>query len=173
MTVAAQRTSQEIKMLLGQLGAEAQAILARYEQKPAALLPLLHLAQERIGYVSLEVEEWAAGLVGATPAHVHEVVTFYALYHQRPIGKYHIQICSNMSCVLRGAEEIIRHLEERLGIKVGETTPDGLFTLSSVECLCACEIAPMLQVNDRYVGPLTKESVDRLVQDCRRGQASI
>ncbi len=72
-----------------------------------------------------------------------------------------------MSCVLRGAEEIIRHLEERLGIKAGETTPDGMFTLSSVECLCACEVAPMLQVNDRYVGPLTKESVNRLIEECR------
>ncbi len=169
MTVVA-KSPQDIQTILRGLGAEAQAILGKYDQKRAALLPLLHLAQERIGHVSPEVEEWAAELVETTPAHVHEVVTFYTLYHQHPIGKHHIQVCSNMSCVLRGADEIIRHLEDRLGIKAGQTTKDGMFTLSSVECLCACEIAPMLQVNDRYVGPLTKESVDRLIDECRRNQ---
>jgi len=145
------------------LKAEAEEILARYERKQAALLTLLHLVQERFGFVSLEAEAWAAGLIGIAPAHVHEVVTFYTLYNRQPVGKYHIQVCSNVACMLRGSEACISLLSERLGIAPGQTTPDGKFTLSMVECLCACETAPVLQLNDRYVGPVTREVIETLI----------
>ena len=152
--------------MLAELETPARAILARYEEKKAAMLPLLRLVQERFGYVTPEGEQWVAEQLGATLAHVREVVTFYTLFRRQPIGAYHIQVCSNMSCWLQGCGEIMRYLEEKLQIKAGETTPDRKFTLSTVECLCACEIAPMLQLNDRYVGPLTKEGVDRMLAEC-------
>jgi len=143
---------------------EAEAIVARYERKQAAMLPVLRLVQERFGCITTEAEEWVAQLLQVAPAHVHEVVTFYTLFHQRPVGTYHIQICRNIACALRGAEGRIASISERLGIKPGETTPDGRFTLSTVECLCACEAAPAMQVNDRYVGPLSQELIETLVR---------
>jgi len=100
-------------------------------------------------------------------------VSFYTLYRTKPIGKQHIQVCTNLPCVLRGAEQVLAYFRERLGIDVGETTPDGKYTLSSVECLCACEIAPMCQVNDRYVGPLDRAAVDALLSDVRRPDLGI
>jgi len=143
----------------------AEAIIAKYERKQAAMLPVLNLVQERFGAITLEAEEWVGKLLDVAPSHVHEVVTFYTLYHQQPVGKYHVQVCSNISCALRGAEGCIASISERLGIKPGETTPDGRYTLSTVECLCACEAAPMMQVNDRYVGPVTPEVIDTLVNN--------
>ncbi len=142
----------------------AQAIVARYEQRSAAMLPLLRLVQERFGHVALEAEEWVGRLVGVSPAHVHEVVTFYTLFRRQPAGKYHIQVCQNIACALQGGAETLSAIAERLGIKPGETTPDGMFTLEAVECLCACEAAPVMQVNDRYVGPVTADTVDTLLR---------
>lgn len=142
----------------------AEAILAKYERKRAATLPLLRLVQERFGYVSLEAEEWVAALVETAPSHVHEVVTFYTLFNRRPVGRYHVQVCANIACALRGAAGSLAAISERLGIRPGETTKDGTYTLSSVECLCACEAAPMMQVNDTYVGPITAQVIDTLVQ---------
>jgi NADH-quinone oxidoreductase subunit E len=98
---------------------------------------------------------------------VHEVVTFYTLYFQQPKGRHVVAVCHNLSCHLAGAQEILRHLEQRLGIERGETTPDGRVTLQAVECLCACEAAPMMQVNDRYEMNLTREKVDRIVEGLR------
>ena len=149
------------------LDAQAKDILGRYEEKKAAMLPLLRLVQEQHGCVTPEGEQWVAEQIGTTLAHVREVVSFYTLFRRQPIGIYHIQVCSTTACWLMGAEEIVKYLEQKLGIKVGETTPDGKFTLSTVECLCACEIAPMLQVNDRYVGPLTTARIDQLLVECR------
>ena len=154
-------------MSVAQLNEEAAKILARYEERKAAMLPLLQLVQKQYGYVTPEGEQWVAESIGTTLAHVREVVSFYTLFRRQPVGTYHIQVCSNMSCWLMGANDIIRYLEQKLGIAVGETTPDGKFTLSTVECLCACEIAPMLQLNDRYVGPLTKAGVDTMLAECR------
>lgn len=143
--------------------AEAEAILAKYARKQAAMLPVLRLVQERVGAVSLEAEEWVAMLLEVSAAHVHEVVTFYSLYHRAPVGTYHLQVCANISCMLRGGEQCLSAISKKLGIAPGQTTPDGRFTLSTVECLCACEMAPMLQLNDAYVGPITPELIDRLV----------
>jgi len=147
--------------------AEVRRLQGLYPDRRGALLPVLHMAQDSFGYVSLEVEEYVAGLFELSPAHVHEVVTFYTLYFQKPKGRHVVSVCHNLSCHLMGAKGIIEHLERRLGVGVGETTPDGRVTLLSVECLCACEGAPMMQVDDRYEVNLTPEKVDRIVEGLR------
>ena len=154
-------------MTLESLRKDTEAIIARYEQKRAAMLPVLRLVQERCGAITPEAQEWVGNLLGVAPSHVHEVVTFYSLFHQQPVGQFHIQLCHNVACALRGSEGCLAQFTERLGIQPGQTTPDGAFTLSTVECLCACEIAPMLQLNDTYIGPLTKASIDRMLAECR------
>ena len=143
--------------------AEVRRLQSLYPDKRGALLPVLHLAQDVFGYVSLEVEEYVARLFDLSPAHVHEVVTFYTLFFQRPKGRHVISVCQNLTCHLMGAKGIIQHLTERLGIDVGETSSDGRVTLTTVECLCACEQAPMMQVDDRYEGLLTRDKVDRIL----------
>jgi len=147
--------------------AEVRSLQALYPDPRAALLPVLHMAQETFGYVSLEVEEYVAGLFGLSPAHVHEVVTFYTLYFRAPKGRHVVAVCHNLSCHLAGAKSILEHLEARLGVEAGETTPDGRVTLQAVECLCACEHAPMMQVDDRYEFGLTPEKVDRILEGLR------
>ncbi|OGL12255.1 MAG: hypothetical protein A3I17_01300 [Candidatus Rokubacteria bacterium RIFCSPLOWO2_02_FULL_72_37] len=138
-----------------------------YPTKRGALLPVLHMAQDAFGWIPLEVEEYVAGLFDLSAAHVHEVVTFYTLYFQQPKGRHVVAVCHNLSCHLAGAKTILDHLETRLGIEAGETTPDGRVTLLAVECLCACERAPMMQVDDRYEVDLTPEKVDRLLEGLR------
>ncbi len=147
--------------------AEVRSLQALYPDPRAALLPVLHMAQETFGYVSLEVEEYVAGLFGLSPAHVHEVVTFYTLYFRAPKGRHVVAVCHNLSCHLAGAKSILEHLEARLGVEAGETTPDGRVTLQAVECLCACEHAPMMQVDDRYELDLTPAKVDRILEGLR------
>ncbi len=142
---------------------EVAALQALYPDRRAALLPVLRMAQETFGWISPEVEVYVAGLFDLPPAHVHEVVTFYTLFFRRPVGRHVLSVCHNLSCSLLGAEELIAYLEERLGIEAGETTPDGRITLLRVECLCACELAPMMQVDGEYVGPLTRARVDALL----------
>jgi len=143
--------------------AEVRRLQALYPDKQGALLPALRLAQEVFGYVSLEVEEYVAGLFEMSPAHVHEVVTCYTLFFQQPTGRHVVSVCRNLSCHLLGAKSIVEHLTRRLGVEVGETTADGRVTLLTVECLCACEQAPMMQVDERYEGLLTPEKVDRIL----------
>ena len=147
--------------------AEVRRLQSLYPDRQGALLPVLHLAQDVFGYVSLEVEAYVAGLFDLSPAHVHEVVTFYTLYFQQPKGRHVVAVCHNLSCHLAGAPGIIEHLKRRLGIEVGETTEDGRVTLQAVECLCACEAAPMMQVDDRYELNLTPETVDRILGGLR------
>jgi NADH-quinone oxidoreductase subunit E len=143
---------------------EVRRLQALYPDKRGALLPALRLAQEVFGYVSLEVEEYVAGLFEMSPAHVHEVVTFYTLFFQKPRGRHVVSVCHNLSCHLLGSKSIVEHLTRRLGVEVGETTADGRVTLLTVECLCACEQAPMMQVDERYEGLLTPEKVDRILE---------
>jgi NADH-quinone oxidoreductase subunit E len=144
--------------------AEVRRLQALYPDKRAALLPALQIVQDTRGYISLEAEECVAGLFDLSPAHVHEVVTFYTLFFRKPKGRHVVSVCRNLSCHLLGARDVIAHLKERLGVDVGETTKDGRITFLSVECLCACEIAPMMQVDDRYEGPLTTEKIDRILE---------
>lgn len=147
--------------------AEARRLMSVYPDKRGALLPVLHMAQDAFGYVSLEVEEYVAGLFELPPAHVHEVTTFYTMFFKEPVGKHVVAVCHNLTCHLMGAKTIIDHLKERLGVDVGETTSDGKITLLTVECLCACEQAPMLQVDDRYEGLLTPAKVDEILGTIR------
>jgi NADH-quinone oxidoreductase subunit E len=147
--------------------AEVRRLRGLYPDPRGALLPALHLAQDVFGYISEEVEAYVAGLFGLAPAHVHEVVTFYTMYFREPKGRHVVAVCHNLSCHLAGAPAILEHLRRRLGIEPGGTTDDGRVTLLAVECLCACEMAPMLQVDDRYEGNLTPETVDRLIDQLR------
>jgi NADH-quinone oxidoreductase subunit E len=143
--------------------AEVRRLQGVYPEARGALLPVLRMAQEIFGHISLEVEAYVGSLFDLTAAHVHEVVTFYTLFFQKPAGRHIVSVCHNLSCHLMGAKGIIEHLEHRLGIESGETTPDGRVTLLRVECLCACEQAPMMQVNDRYEGLLTPDKVDQIL----------
>jgi NADH-quinone oxidoreductase subunit E len=140
---------------------------ALYPDRRGALLPVLRFAQETFGWVSPEVETYVAGLFELSPAHVHEVVTFYTLFLKKPVGRHVLSVCHNLSCSLLGAEDVIAYLQERLGITAGETTPDGRVTLLRVECLCACEVAPMMQVDDDFVGPLTRAKIDQVLEGLR------
>lgn len=146
---------------------EVRRLHGLYPDTRGALLPVLHLAQDAFGHISLEVEEYVARLFDLSPAHVHEVVTFYTLFFQAPKGRHIVSVCHNLSCHLAGAQDILRHLTARLGIEPGQTTEDGRVTLLAVECLCACEMAPMMQVDDRYEGGLTPAKVDALVDALR------
>jgi len=144
--------------------AEVHRLQGLYPDKRAALLPVLQLVQDTFGFISLEAEEYVARLFDLSPAHVHEVVTFYTLFFREPKGRHVVSVCHNLTCHLLGAPRVLAHLKERLGVEVGGTTPDGRITLLSVECLCACEMAPMMQVDDRYEGPLTPAKIDRVLR---------
>ena len=124
---------------------------------------MLHFVQEKEGFISPQSEQEVGDYLGVPVVHVHEVVSFYHLFHQKRAGRCHFSVCQTTACALRGAEDIIEHLKKRLGIKSGETTPDGKFSLSVVECLGACEIAPMMQFNKEYKGALNKKKIDELI----------
>ena len=139
-------------------------ICANYPVKRAAALPVMRLVQEEFGAISGEAELEIADYFQIPPADVRELMTFYTLFYSKPKGKCHIQICRTLSCALLGASDLIRYMEEKLGIKVGETTQDEQFSLDQVECLGACEIAPMAQINKEYVGLLTKEKLGQVLK---------
>ena len=147
--------------------AEVRRLQSLYPDPRGALVPVLHMAQETFGHISLEVEDYVATLFELSPAHVHEVVTFYTLYFCEQPGRHIVAVCHNLSCHLAGAPKIIAHLKQKLGIEPGETTEDGRVTFLTVECLCACEAAPMAQVDDRYELNLTPEKIDRLLGELR------
>ncbi len=144
---------------------ELDKITSRYEDKRAALLPVLHFVQEKEGLITPESENSIAEYLGVPVVHVHEVVSFYHLFHQTKKGKCHFSVCQTTACALLGAEDIIEHLKTRLNLKPGETTPDGKFSLSVVECLGACELAPMMQCNKEYKGFLNKKKIDEMIQE--------
>jgi NADH-quinone oxidoreductase subunit E len=146
------------------LSRKVDEVAARYPNRMAALLPALHLVQRQMGWVSLEAQAWVARKLGLPPAHVHGCVSFYTLFRTRPMGRHHIQVCRTLSCALRGGEEILGHLKRKLGLEEGEVTPDGRFSLVSVECLGSCGTAPMFQVNDDYHENLTIEKADALLE---------
>ena len=155
-------------MKLSSLDAKAQEILQLYEQPRAAMLPLLWLVQENQGYVSQEAEAWVGRILGVARSHVREVVSFYNMFHTKPVGRRELRVCTSLPCLLRGAGELMDRIKEGLKIGPGETTPDGEVTLTEVECLCACEMSPMAQLDERLVGPLEGGSVDSIMQDALR-----
>lgn len=150
--------------------ATALEIIARYPIAKSATIPLLHLAQEQDGYVTDDAMEHIAELVGTTPAQVLGTCSFYEMFKREPVGRYAINICTNISCQIMGGEELLHHAEEKLGIRSGSTTPDGLFTIEDVECIAACTEAPCLQVNYRYRHKITHEEFDQLVDDLAAGR---
>ncbi|MBZ0160275.1 MAG: NAD(P)H-dependent oxidoreductase subunit E [bacterium] len=148
-----------------------QRILSRYPERCSALLPLMHLYQEAAGHLTEEAIIELAGRLGLTPTHVMEVATFYDMFRLKSGGRCEIWVCHNLSCALLGAEQVIRRLEETLGISAGETTPDGMFTIKRVECLAACGIAPAIQVGPDYYGPVAATDVGELVEQLKRQPA--
>ncbi len=142
-------------------------ILTRYPTKEAALLPTLHLAQEVWSWISPEVVRYVGSLLDLSPATVFGVVSFYNMYNQKPVGKYHLQVCTNLSCMVNRAYDIYDHLCEKLRVKPGETTPDGLYTVTEVECLGSCGTAPVVQVNNHYHESMSVEKMDALLPRLR------
>ena len=148
----------------------AKEIIARFPRKKSALIPLLHLAQEQDGYVAQDAMVHIAELLDLAPAEVYGTASFYEMFKFHPVGKYVINICGTMSCALMGADELMHHAEQKLGVKMGGTTADGLITVERAECQAACTEAPCLQTNYRYSFRVTPESFDALVDDLRAGR---
>jgi NADH-quinone oxidoreductase subunit E len=140
-------------------------IISHYPVKRSAILPALYIAQEEHGYVTDDDVRYLAERLDLRINEVEEIVTFYTMYSRKPIGQYKLQICRTLSCLLAGAEDLVEHIEHKLGCGVNQTTPDGKFTLQEVECLGYCDLAPVLQVNFDYHEQLTKEGVDKLIAE--------
>ena len=151
--------------LWSDLESKAAEILERYEYPKAAMLPLLWLVQQNQGYVSPEAEAWVGRRLGMSISHVREAVSFYNMFHTKPVGRRELRVCTSLPCVLRGAGHLLEEIKKSLKISPGETTPGGEVTLTEVECLCACEMAPMAQLDERFVGPLEGEAVGKLIRD--------
>ncbi|CAA7611787.1 NADH-quinone oxidoreductase subunit E [Magnetospirillum sp. LM-5] len=150
----------------------AKKIIAKYPagRQQSAVMPLLDLAQRQVGWTSIAVIEAIAEMLEMAPIRVQEVVTFYTMYNQRPVGKFHVQVCTNICCLLRGSDGVGATAQEVLGVQWGETTADGMFTLSEVECLGACVNAPMMQVNDDYYEDLTPDTTKAVLDALKRGE---
>ncbi len=145
-------------------------IIARYPvgKQKSAILPLLHIAQEELGgYLSVDIQEYIARLLDIQPIEVYEVATFYSQYYLDKVGKYVIEVCQTGPCSMCGGEDIAEYLQEKLQIQIGETTPDGIFTLRTVECLGACGYAPVMQINTEFYELLTKEKIDEIIGELK------
>ena len=142
-------------------------MIARYPEgkQKSALLPVLHVAQDQWGWLSSEVMDHVAALLSIEPIEVYEVATFYTMFHLQPVGKNVIEYCHTSPCCLMGAESVYDHLQQKLGIKTGETTPDGLFSLKEEECLAACGWGPVFQIREKYYMNLTNEKVDSIIEE--------
>ncbi len=138
-------------------------LIKRYPDKRSVALPALHLAQEQEGYLARETIEALARMLGLAPAALMDTVSFYTMFTTRPQGKYLLQVCQTLACSLAGADQVVDHISQRHQFKVGETTPDGKFTLLKVECLGSCGTAPVVQINDDYYERLTLDKVDRIL----------
>ncbi len=147
--------------------AEIARLVTRYPGAQSALLPVLHMAQEDFGYLSMETQKLVAETLGVRLMAVREVVTFYTMFREQPTGQYLLEVCTNAGCMLNGADELVAHMCDALGIKVGETTPDGMFTVTEVECAGACGGAPVVQVNNVYHEKATPASMDELIAKAR------
>ncbi len=144
-------------------------LISHYPQgkQKSALLPILHLAQQEFGgWLDVSTMDYVASLLSIQPIEVYEVATFYSMYNMKPVGKYVFEVCQTGPCMLNGSDAIIKYIQEKLNISVGETTADGLFTLKVVECLGACGYAPMMQLGKTFREHLTKEKVDKLIEEC-------
>lgn len=153
------------KIFTPELKQKADAIVARYETRRASILEILRLIQETYGHITLEAEKEVAEYLGIPAIDVREVMTFYTLFYDKLKAKIRFHVCRTLTCSLLGGKKILKHLEEKLGVKAGEKVPRGTFSVDVVECLGACEIAPMMMVNDeKFVGNLTKEKIDQILK---------
>ena len=153
---------------------KVQEIIASYPEgkHKSALIPLLHMAQEDFGgWLSVESMDYVASLLQLEPIEVYEVATFYSMYNMKPVGKFVFEVCQTGPCMLRGSDDIINYIKNNLGISVGETTSDGLFTLKTVECLGACGYAPMMQLGKNFREHLTPKKIDAIIEECRNFSA--
>ena len=153
---------------------EVDRIISFYPEgkQKSAILPVLHLAQQEFGgWLDVPVMDYVATLLKLEPIEVYEVATFYSMYNLQPVGKHMFEVCQTGPCMINGSDEIIQYIGKKLGIKPGETTPDGMFTLKTVECLGACGYAPMMQMGKTYREHLTKEKVDKIIDECRQTAA--
>ncbi|HEU4861603.1 MAG TPA: NAD(P)H-dependent oxidoreductase subunit E [Chitinophagaceae bacterium] len=153
---------------------EVEQIIQRYPEgkQKSALIPVLHLAQEEFGgWLSAETMDYVASVLNLQPIEVYEVATFYSMYNLKPVGRYLFEVCQTGPCMLNGSDNIIKYIFEKLGIRPGETTTDGMFTLKTVECLGACGYAPMMQLGKNFREHLTKEKVDAVIDECRQKAA--
>ena len=149
---------------------EVEQIIQRYPEgkQKSAVIPVLHLAQEEFGgWLSAEAMDYVASVLKLQPIEVYEVATFYSMYNLKPVGRYLFEVCQTGPCMLNGSDNIIKYIFEKLGIRPGETTSDGMFTLKTVECLGACGYAPMMQLGKNFREHLTKEKVDSIIEECR------
>lgn len=141
-----------------------EGIVGRYPKKEAALIPVLYLAQQEFGHLSGEAIEYVGEIMGIPASRVYGVVTFYTMLHMRPVGRHHIQVCRTLPCALAGAEKITAFIKAKLGVEVGQTSADGKFTLSEVECLASCGTAPMMQIDDDYYENLSEQRVAEILK---------
>jgi NADH-quinone oxidoreductase E subunit len=148
--------------------ARVEKALAQYPNKQAALLPVLHIAQDEFGHLPDEALELVARTLELAPAHVFGVITFYTMFHREKHGRNELMVCTNVSCMLRGAYDMLHYLEKKLGIKAGESTPDGAFALVEEECLAACANAPMMICGNQYFLDLTEKKLDTIIDDLRK-----
>lgn len=166
---------QEIRLTEG-LMTRINELISHYpaDKKKSALLPVLHVVQDaHDNWLSVELMDKVAEILEITPIEVYEVVTFYSMFNQKPVAKYMFEFCRTACCCLRGAENMMDYTCQKLGIKQGEVTPDGMFSVVGVECLGACGYGPMLQLGDYYHENLTKEKIDALIEDCRQGKVTL
>lgn len=147
---------------------EVEWLISRYPTKQAATLPVLHVAQQQFGWISHDVMNLVANTLDEPVSRVEDVVTFYTMFHQHEVGKYHFQVCHTLACAINGASQVVDYLEKKCGVKCGEgRSADGKFSIVKVECLGSCGTAPMLQLNDDYHENLTKEKIDALISACK------
>ncbi|AQX06910.1 NAD(P)H-dependent oxidoreductase subunit E [Elizabethkingia meningoseptica] len=155
---------------------QVNKIIARYPEgrQKSALIPVLHIAQKEFsGWLDVPVMDYVASLLDIRPIEVYEVATFYTMFNMKPVGKYVLEVCRTGPCMLKGSDDILDYIRQKLNIKDGETTEDGLFTLKPAECLGACGYAPMMQLGKFYHENLTKEKVDEILELCRQGAVAL
>jgi NADH-quinone oxidoreductase E subunit len=151
----------------------AQEVIVQYPQKRSAVMPLLYIAQEETKYITQQAVDWVASKLDMPPVQVWEVATFYTMYYKKPVGRYHVQVCRTLPCALRGARKISEFVHERLGIKPGEVTKDGMWSFEEVECLGSCGTAPMCQINDAFFENLTDERLGKLLTQIEQEQPDL
>ncbi|WP_165041543.1 NAD(P)H-dependent oxidoreductase subunit E [Dysgonomonas sp. ZJ709] len=159
-----------------ELSARINELVSHYpaDKKKSALIPVLHVVQDaHENWLSIPLMDKVAEILGITPIEVYEVVTFYTMFNQKPVGKYMFEFCRTSCCAILGGDDMMEYACQKLGVKEGETTPDGLFSVAGVECLGACGYGPMLQLGDYYHEKLTKEKIDALIEDCKQGKINL